>query len=182
MLQENNNKVVDADLEALRLLMLETIYPIGSIYMSVNNVSPSNLFGGTWEAIEDRFLLAAGSTYTAGDTGGEATHVLTTAETPAHTHTRGTMNITGTWTTSWNKTVRGFHNLQTTGAFYPTVDTSKPGRITSEDNYANNSGSTGIPNFDASRNWTGETSSVGGGEAHNNMPPYLAVYIWKRVS
>ncbi len=110
MIQHNNDKVVDADLDALKLLMLDTIYPVGSIYMSVNNVSPSTLFGGTWEAIQDRFLLAAGSTYTAGDTGGSATHTpggilsggavgnhtLTVAETPAHTHTRGTMEITGT--------------------------------------------------------------------------------------
>lgn len=47
MIQHNNDKVVDADLDALKLLMLDTIYPVGSIYMSVNNVSPSTLFGGT---------------------------------------------------------------------------------------------------------------------------------------
>lgn len=55
-------------------LSISDIYPVGSIYMSINNVNPSTLFGGTWEQIEDRFLLSAGSTYTAGDTGGEATH------------------------------------------------------------------------------------------------------------
>lgn len=36
--------------------------------------------------------------------------------------------------------------------------------------------------FTASKNWTGSTSSVGDNGAHNNMPPYLAVYMWKRVS
>lgn len=36
--------------------------------------------------------------------------------------------------------------------------------------------------FDASRNWTGETSSEGGGAAHNNMPPYLACYVWQRTA
>lgn len=35
--------------------------------------------------------------------------------------------------------------------------------------------------FDASRNWTGSTSSVGGNASHNNMPPYIALYIWKRI-
>ena len=54
--------------------LINLIYPIGSIYMSVNNVSPASFLGGTWEAIQDRFLLAAGSSYSAGSTGGEATH------------------------------------------------------------------------------------------------------------
>ena len=47
-------------------------------------------------------IMAAGSTYTAGTTGDSASHthtteghILTVAETPAHTHTRGTMDITG---------------------------------------------------------------------------------------
>ena len=55
-------------------LTIDDIYPVGSIYMSVNNTSPSTLFGGTWEQIKDTFLLSAGNTYTAGNTGGSATH------------------------------------------------------------------------------------------------------------
>lgn len=54
--------------------IFDMIYPVGSVYISVNNVSPATLFGGTWEQIQDQFLLSAGSTYTAGDTGGSATH------------------------------------------------------------------------------------------------------------
>lgn len=50
--------------------IVNVIYPVGSIYISVNNTNPSTLFGGTWEQIQDRFLLGAGDTYTAGDTGG----------------------------------------------------------------------------------------------------------------
>ena len=38
-------------------------YPVGSIYMSVNSTSPATLFGGTWQRIQDRFLLCAGVTY-----------------------------------------------------------------------------------------------------------------------
>lgn len=48
----------------------DIIYPVGSIYLSVNNTDPSTLFGGTWVQIKDRFLLSAGDTYTAGATGG----------------------------------------------------------------------------------------------------------------
>ena len=56
--------------------IFELIYPVGSIYMSVNSTSPASLFGGTWEQIKDTFLLSAGDTYTAGATGGSATKNL----------------------------------------------------------------------------------------------------------
>ena len=62
------------------------IYPVGSIYISVNSTSPASLFGGTWEQLKDRFLLSAGNTYTAGSTGGEANHTLTVDEMPSHSH------------------------------------------------------------------------------------------------
>lgn len=51
-----------------------TVYPIGSIYMSFANVSPAELFGGQWEQIKDKFLLASGDTYINGTTGGNSTH------------------------------------------------------------------------------------------------------------
>ena len=54
--------------------IFDSIYPVGSIYMSVNSTSPETLFGGTWVQIKDTFLLSAGDTYTAGNTGGSATH------------------------------------------------------------------------------------------------------------
>lgn len=180
--------------------IFDRIYPVGSIYISVNDTNPSVLFGGTWEQITGRFLLATGypgnNTYDGfgaikqpdtwhvypEQTGGEDYHTLTTNETPAHTHTRGTMEIEGTWWTSWNQNVRGFHNLSCTGAFYSHIDNSRPGRITSEDANANNGGGrNGMPWFRASGGWTGETSSVGGNEAHNNMPPYFGVNMWQRI-
>ena len=66
--------------------IFDNIYPVGSIYMSVNNTNPSNLFGGTWTQLKDRFLLGAGSTYTNGSTGGSATQRLSAANLPSHTH------------------------------------------------------------------------------------------------
>ena len=66
--------------------LLEVVYPIGSIYQSTKNLSPASIVGGTWEQITEKFLFAAGSTYMAGETGGEATHALSIAEMPAHTH------------------------------------------------------------------------------------------------
>lgn len=118
------------------------LYPVGSIYMSVNSTNPSNYFGGTWEQIKDRFLLACGSTYSNGSTGGEATHTLTVNEIPSHNHPIKNANVGGGVTT------------------YNTVKAENK------------------------RGWAGNvyTDNNGGGQAHNNMPPYLAVYIWKRVA
>lgn len=74
------------------------IYPVGAIFMSVNNTSPATLFGGgTWVQIKDCFLLSAGDNHTAGGTGGAETksytpagtvgsHTLTTSEIPSHGH------------------------------------------------------------------------------------------------
>ena len=66
--------------------LLDLIYPVGSIYMSVNNTNPGTLFGGTWSQIQDRFILAAGSTYSGGATGGSASINL------SHSHTVNSHN------------------------------------------------------------------------------------------
>ena len=129
------------------------LYPIGSIYMSVNSTSPASLFGGTWEQLRDRFLLAAGSTYSAGSTGGEATHKLTTNEIPGHQHGPITVGNDGVNIIHW------LSNSQNSSknAWGFTYDTAMSGNEL-------------------------YSGYAGGGGAHNNMPPYLAVYMWKRVS
>ena len=68
--------------------IINLIYPVGSIYMSVNNVSPASFLGGTWEALKDRFLIGAGNTYSVNSTGGSTTssYTLTSANIPAHSH------------------------------------------------------------------------------------------------
>ena len=157
--------------------LINLIYPIGSIYMSVNDVSPQIFLGGTWEQIKDRFLLSAGETYSSGSIGGEANHILSISETPSHTHTRGTMNITGS--REWAAGGYGKANSESFGAFYNTGYYQDTG----DNGYQKGDGGTLLNlSFDASRSWTGETSSVGANQAHNNMPPYLTVYMWKRIS
>lgn len=64
----------------LKSFLVDSIYPVGSIYMSVNSTSPATLFGGTWSQLKDRFLLGAGDTYSNGATGGVATVTLTTSQ------------------------------------------------------------------------------------------------------
>lgn len=68
-------------------------WPVGSIYGSDDPTNPEELFGGTWEPIKDRFILAAGDTYAAGSTGGEATHTLTRDEMPKHSHYGTTVTV-----------------------------------------------------------------------------------------
>lgn len=77
-----NKILVKTILDIFKQKLLDELYPIGSIYMSVNSANPSTLFGGTWEKIKDRFLLASGDKYTAGDMDGEAKHTLTANEIP----------------------------------------------------------------------------------------------------
>lgn len=117
------------------------LYPVGSIYISVNSTNPSNYFGGTWEQIKDRFLLACGDTYANGAIGGESEHTLTIDEMPSHNHliemTSGGVGYQIERVPFGNQPVWGSSNLPI-----------KP---------------------------------TGGGKPHNNMPPYLAVYIWKRI-
>lgn len=66
-----NNTINDAiSGGSINLVTVESIYPVGSIYISTNNVDPSQIFNfGEWERIKDTFLLAAGDEYTAGSTG-----------------------------------------------------------------------------------------------------------------
>lgn len=133
--------------------VIDMIYPIGSIYMSVNDTDPSMLFSGEWEQIKDRFLLCAGDTYVNGSIGGEATHKLTIDEMPTHTHQLGLKypgDIPNTIPAGLDYTYDGINNI---GAYFGTVDAP-----------------------------TAYNNVTGGGQSHNNMPPYLVVYVWKRIA
>ena len=143
--------------------IIDIIYPIGSTYISVNSVNPSFLFGGEWQQIQDKFLLASGSTYSAGSTGGSATVALTKAQMPRHNHTQAQHRHKehGNWSTG---------SGSSSGYMY----TSSRAVSTQYTEYAtptiNHTGGTGTTNVDAN------------GSPHENMPPYLAVYMWKRIA
>ena len=74
-------------IRAVKEDVFNLIYPVGSIYMSVNNVSPATLFGGEWESLENRFLVGAGSGYSAGSKGGSDSADITHTHNMGHTHT-----------------------------------------------------------------------------------------------
>lgn len=155
--------------------MLDTmkkIYPVGSIYMSTVSTNPATLFGfGTWEAMPAGHVLLAqgksswGTTYNAGSTGGEATHQLTVGELPAHNHTAST-NTTGNHT----------HQFQLYG---PNGDTNMNFPSDFDTNYARNKGTTLSA---GNHSHTININNTGSSQSHNNMQPYLTVYMWKRVS
>lgn len=141
--------------------VLDNVYPVGSIYMSVNASNPGTLFGGTWEQIQGKFLLGMSSEYPAGSEGGETTHTLTKNELPIHNHAvmeRGNTNLV--YPSSRINTGSGDYSLilNSTSNGYATEQTSGVGRLLTTDVLEDR------------------------GAAHNNMPPYLAVYIWKRTA
>lgn len=135
---------IEATFNTMFTQKMLSIYPVGAIYMSASSTSPASLFGGTWEQIKNRFLLAAGDTYVAGATGGEAIHTLTVEEMPSHSH------------------------QYRRKALYASEVTS------SQDAYSDTSILGNTVDF--------STENCGGGAAHNNMPPYLVIYVWKRTA
>ena len=81
--------------------LLNLVYPVGSIYWSSNNTNPGTLFGGTWTQIKDKFILAAGDSYSNGATGGAATVTLTVSNMPSHTHSFTPIGTVGSHTHSF---------------------------------------------------------------------------------
>ena len=168
--------------------MLDTmkkIYPVGSIYMSTVSTNPATLLGfGTWEAMPaGRVLLAQGksdwgTTYEAGSSGGEATHQLTVGELPSHGHTASTdtININGGFRLDGTE-IGG--TTSASGVF------SIGSSFTPSKGHGNSGGGSNAGrniNFNSTHSHKITINNVGEGQSHNNIQPYLTVYMWKRVS
>lgn len=166
----------DGSATNLDIISFNQIYPVGAIYMSTVSTNPATLFKiGNWEALPaGRVLLAQGTStwgvnYSAGSTGGEDKHTLTINELAPHNHT-GSATTSGS-THTHALTMQASHGK---------------------------SGNGGVPRFSDGDVWSGyktqnlsaagehshaiTINNSGGGQAHNNMQPYLAVYMWKRIS
>ena len=175
-------------------------YPVGAYYISSSSTSPATLFGGTWVQIQNRMIMAAGSSYSVGATGGSATKTLTTNNLPSHTHscgsagshshTRGTMNITGSITNPSSDNDLLFEAETATGSGALSLSssrtTNKGGQIgESQIGYD-------VLTLNAKNGWTGETStavshshtigSTGKSTAFDIMPPYIVAYVWRRTA
>lgn len=174
------------------------MYPVGSIYLSVNNVNPGTIFGGTWEQIQDRFLLAAGSTYAGGATGGTASHTHTSA---AHTHTTAEHTLTVSEIPSHRHTPSNYDTAGSETGYKRQFTTNLS---TGSDSVGRRTHATGSAGYVMSATDSDDitsvayTSYVGGGGSHNHgntgsttpsdtgssssLPPYLAIYVWKRTA
>lgn len=159
--------------------MMLKIYPVGAIYISASDTNPGTLFGGTWEQIKGRFLVAVGAleenndayfgTVKAGDVncsagakGGEVWHTLSINQMPSHAH-NVSVRVKGYdgWASYTSKNYGVMFNMSSDATGYHSP------------NYSAHS---------ASVTADADTGANGGSQPHNNMPPYLAVYMWKRTA
>ena len=147
--------------KAIAAALLNYAYPVGSLYMSAESTSPASIVGGTWEQIKDRFILAAGDTYAAGSTGGEATHPLTENELPY---------IDGTWQTF----VVNRHAFDGVSGHAYGSTALKEIIVNGVSSYESNT-------YSAFAGYL-YGFKFGQNVPHNNMPPYLTAYIWKRIA
>lgn len=160
-------KMAESIEEALSTILLSA-HPVGSYYWSSSSTSPATLFGGIWVQVTDKFILAAGSSYIAGNTGGSATNKLTASQIPtltgtavsngAHSHEGITVDGT-TFSVNNGQTGAGYGADVISGYRYGTLKTASAGAHAHTVNITNSSQST-----------------------VNNMPPYEVAYCWKRTA
>ncbi|MCQ4637158.1 hypothetical protein NE619_10510 [Anaerovorax odorimutans] len=163
-------KINGTDVEVVsKIAILDFVYPKGSImYSTEAEFDPNIAYPGTaWAQIKDVFLLAAGNSYLLGSEGGAPAHVLRSDEMPAHTH--GYVSLVG----SVFNTAQQSKSIAVSR--YGIVSGGKSENV----GYAVNE-KAGVDGFtiDASH----EHSNVGNNQAHNNMPPYIAVNVWQRIA
>lgn len=161
--------LVEYTTKVIKLITLLS-WPVGSIYTSTKPTDPHELFGGTWEPIQDTFLWCAGPKHAAGTTGGEETHKLVINEMPEHSHSISSTNINGSFCVWWS-TVNN-----PSGCFWGDSVThfpSKNGVVDNSTDYYD-----GVI-FDNTHSHN--IGNTGGNQPHNNMPPYKSVYAWERV-
>ncbi|MEL7568962.1 MAG: hypothetical protein AAGU14_00195 [Eubacteriaceae bacterium] len=149
--------------------LMDYMYPVGSIYISVINTNPALLFGGTWVAFANGKTLVGIDTTdtdfdTCEETGGAKTHTLTVDQLPSHNHTASSASA-------------GSHNHDIDydadgagGGIYATVH--KAGYVGGDCNTSTAGAHTHVITI----------NNTGSGTAHNNLQPYIVVYMWKRTA
>lgn len=195
----------------LDINILEKTYPIGSIYLSVNYVNPSNYFGGIWEEWGVGRVPVGVDTNqtefnTVQKTGGTKTQALDLTDIPAHAHSVGAHThglnshthsipaLSGTAASAGTHT----HGIQSakqssTGKWgYDIANDGVSKMQTSSERIANSgahthkvttsANTTGATSASTAKSTAFNTSAQGGEKEHNNLQPYITCYMWKRIS
>lgn len=148
------DKLLEDCKEAAKRAALLAANPVGKLWASDDPTSPASIVGGTWEQIKDKFILAAGDTYAAGSTGGSE----------SHNHSIGSM----------------FASLYYMGDY---VDYHFSGNAVWSPNYKNTfPGGTSNTETSGITHYNGVTVYGSPTKEANNLPPYIAMYVWKRIA
>ena len=151
--------------------LLDTFYPVGSIFISTVSTNPSSYMGGTWQRFGNGQTLVGvnendGDFNSVQKTGGEKRHTLTTSEMPSHSHEARDVNGHKAYFWAW------------TGGPHPAPTLWIPGG-----NVAGGAMPAGGNPLMSKQSWEGyTTTNTGGGGSHNNLQPYITVYMWKRTA
>jgi hypothetical protein len=175
--------------------LVNKMFPVGSIYITAGDTNPGTFLGGTWAQIAaGRTLIGAGTlgtdTYAAGAEGGAARVALTTAEMPSHNHGGATGTQSADHTHSGTTASAGAHTHTTPlsdGGYFQyaggggtsgiNIPLGADGTTSSAGAHTHTFTTNGV-----SANHTHSISAQGGGGAHENRMPYLAVYFWQRTA
>lgn len=181
---------MDADFKGSLLVggkkLLDLIYPVGSIYMSIKNTNPGTLFGGTWTAwgagkVPVGVNTSDANFNTVEKTGGAPTHNLTTAQMPSHSHSIPALSGTAASAGSHTHTSDVYGS---TGDFSNNAANLwiKGGSSVAAAYGVSKASKSGGAHTHTVTTKAGTTGSAGAGGDHNNLQPYITCYMWKRTA
>jgi microcystin-dependent protein len=169
--QSQVQALIDASVTAAR----QADHPVGSYYFSEAATAPADVFGfGTWARVEGRFIVGASDSdgdFDVGDQAGAKTVTLAETQIPSHTHVQNShTHVQDAHTHVENQ------NSATTGglAGWAARDTSTSTPVATGYSTA---AATAVNQVATAVN-----QSTGGGQAHDNLPPFRAADIWRRTA
>lgn len=148
------DKLLEDCKEAAKRAALLAANPVGKLWASDDPTSPASIVGGIWEQIKDRFILAAGDTYAGGSTGGSENH----------NHSIGDLFAAAYYMGDYIE-----YHFSGNAVWSPNYKNTFPGGVSDRD-------TSGITHFNGITVYGSPTKEA------NNLPPYVAMYVWKRIA